>query len=121
MLSDRLRYLREKNGYTQQTIAQVLNIDRSTYTYYETGKTKPDVEVLKKLARLYRITLDQLVDHRATLKDTSSTYKNRKNEPAPLILTNQEKKMLAVFKKLRPSQKKVILDEMVRMTMQEDS
>ena len=39
MLNERLRSLRLSMGLTQMQVAEALNIDRSTYTYYETGKT----------------------------------------------------------------------------------
>lgn len=42
-INERLRELRIKSGYTQSQIAKILNIDRSTYSYYEIGKTTPDI------------------------------------------------------------------------------
>ena len=38
-LGIRLRTFRMENGYSQSHLANVLGIERSTYTYYETGKT----------------------------------------------------------------------------------
>ena len=38
LLGMRLRKFRKENGYSQSHIANVLGIERSTYTYYETGK-----------------------------------------------------------------------------------
>ena len=35
----KIRELREKYGYTQKKMSELLGIERSTYTYYETGKT----------------------------------------------------------------------------------
>ena len=37
-IGKKLRMLREKFGYTQQHMANILNVDRSTYSYYETEK-----------------------------------------------------------------------------------
>jgi len=68
-----LKRLRLYCGLTQKQIADLLNIDRSTYTYYETGKTVPDVETLKKLSRLYYITLDTLVDSHIDLTKVKLT------------------------------------------------
>lgn len=62
MLATHLRLLREKNGLTQKQVADMLNIDRSTYAYYESGKTRPDILTIAKLARLYRISTDFLLD-----------------------------------------------------------
>ena len=41
MLGGKLRALRQKNGWTQKQIAEMLHINRSTYAYYETGATQP--------------------------------------------------------------------------------
>ena len=43
MISYWLKYYRHECGLTQQQVADRLKIERSTYTYYETGKTKPDI------------------------------------------------------------------------------
>lgn len=61
MLEKELRKLRLLNKYTQKEVAEVLNIDRSTYTYYESGKTKPDLTQLAKLARLYNVSIDRIL------------------------------------------------------------
>ncbi len=63
MINVNLKMLRNACGLTQQRIADMLNIDRSTYSYYETGKTKPDVETLIKISRIYYVTLDALVNN----------------------------------------------------------
>ncbi|QHI71044.1 helix-turn-helix domain-containing protein [Aminipila terrae] len=47
--------LRKLNGYTQQYVADYLDIDKSTYAHYEAGRRTPDVKKLKKLAELYNL------------------------------------------------------------------
>ena len=55
MLSENLRTLRKKFKLTQQEVADILGIDRSTYTFYETGKTNPSNENTKKLCDIYNV------------------------------------------------------------------
>jgi len=74
MINYNLKRLRTYCKLTQKQIADLLNIDRSTYTYYETGKTVPDVETLKKLSRLYYITLDNLVNNNIDLSKVKLTF-----------------------------------------------
>lgn len=50
-----LRLFRKEKGYTQEEVAAALGMVRSTYTYYETGKTCPNIYALHKLAQLYHI------------------------------------------------------------------
>ena len=61
LLGMRLRKFRKENGYSQSHIANVLGIERSTYTYYETGKTVPVIFDLMRLADLYDISMDSLL------------------------------------------------------------
>ena len=50
-----LKRYRESCGLTQQQVANALNVDRSTYTYYETGNTTPSVPVIIKLSKIYNV------------------------------------------------------------------
>ncbi len=61
-IGKRLKTLREFAGLNQQQIAEVINKNRSTYAYYETGTTMPSVTTLKTIAGIYNMSLDELVD-----------------------------------------------------------
>ncbi len=58
----RLRRMRELNGYTQKQLAEVMGINRSTYAYYEIGGSEPNITFLVRLARLYKVTLEQMLE-----------------------------------------------------------
>ena len=49
------RKLRKERGFTQQQVADYLNLDRSTYAYYESGRTNPNIGIVVKLAHFYRV------------------------------------------------------------------
>lgn len=59
--SEKLRSLRKDRGNTQQEIAQILGIDRTTYNKYETGKSEPDYDILGKLADFFGVSTDYLI------------------------------------------------------------
>lgn len=61
-LGARLRQFRRDGHYSQTDLGMILGVDRSTYTYYESGTTVPTIFHLQRLASLYGITLDHLVD-----------------------------------------------------------
>ena len=61
LLTKQLRYLRGYNAVTQREIADALCIDRSTYAYYELGRTEPSLLMLVRLAKLYDVTTDYLL------------------------------------------------------------
>ena len=56
-----LKGLRESKNLTQKEIASKLNIDRSTYAYWESAKTEPSIKHLIKLSKIYNVTIDYLI------------------------------------------------------------
>lgn len=60
-LSEKLKGLRKRAGLTQQQVADAVEIKRSAYAYYEIGKSSPKLPVMKKLAALYNVTVDELL------------------------------------------------------------
>lgn len=59
-----LRDLRKKHSkYSQQEMADMLNISRSTYTYYETGKSEPGQEKLKKICDILDVDFNTLLGY----------------------------------------------------------
>lgn len=119
-LSKKLRDLREKCGYTQQQIANVLNIDRSTYSYYETGKTSPDIPSLIVLANVFSVSIEELLgqEEQAPLalhdsgspKKASKLDKNFANDSHIYDLTKNEKQLICYFRAASPEIRKHILD-----------
>ena len=61
MLKDNLVMLRKMNGYSQEQIADKIGISRQAYAKWENGDTTPDVEKASALARVYGITIDELM------------------------------------------------------------
>lgn len=58
--NERIREIREDNFFTQQTIANYLNIGQRTYSDYESGKTRIPVDNLIKLAKFYDVSMDYI-------------------------------------------------------------
>ena len=56
-----IRYYREKKGYSQEQLAQLLFVTRQTVSNYETGRSRPDVKTLVKLAGLLDIDVTDLI------------------------------------------------------------
>ena len=68
----RLKTLRQRFGFTQADVAQVLGVTRSTYTYYENGTTRPDPAALGKLAHLYDLPVE--VFYQEKLEDETKLW-----------------------------------------------
>lgn len=56
-----LKKYRLECDYTQEEIARIINKTPQTYSRYETGTLKPDIDTLIKLADQYKVPLDYLV------------------------------------------------------------
>lgn len=72
--SQMLRLLRQSNGWSQREMAERLHLDRSSYAYYETGKTRPDYETLVSIAKLYRVSVDFLLGEEAPFSSTKQEF-----------------------------------------------
>ncbi|MGI6254323.1 MAG: helix-turn-helix domain-containing protein [Acutalibacter sp.] len=57
---EKIREIREDRGFTQQQIANLLNIGQRTYSDYETGKTRIPLESVIALAKFYDVDLNYL-------------------------------------------------------------
>lgn len=58
---ERIRNLRIDNGYTQQQVADYLNVRQNTYSQYEIGVLRYPVDVIMKLADFYGVSVDYLL------------------------------------------------------------
>lgn len=54
----RIRALRELANKTQQAICDVLGVDQSTWSKWESGKREPDMDVIIQFCMRFRVSLD---------------------------------------------------------------
>lgn len=85
-LGQKLHFYRTAEGYSQKAVADALDIERSTYSYYESGKTQPSLRNTLILARLYGVTMEMLVSE-DYIPDGAEEFLNRKK---PLHFTCHE-------------------------------
>lgn len=64
----RIRDIREDNGYLQQNIADMLGLYLNTYRRYETGERTIPVNLLRKLSKIYNVSLDYLTEIEEEIK-----------------------------------------------------
>lgn len=62
IISEYLQYLRKSHHYTQDDLAQRLDLSRQAVSKWETGTTIPDIEILLKLSKLYDMTVNDLLE-----------------------------------------------------------
>ncbi|MDE8735267.1 helix-turn-helix transcriptional regulator, partial [Eubacteriales bacterium DFI.9.88] len=75
--AEKLKSLRTKNGYSQEELAEALNVSRQAITKWESGKGMPDIQNLIAISDLFDVTLDSLMREEEELEtsDESSCTK----------------------------------------------
>lgn len=61
MISTKLKELRKQTKMSQEKLAEKLNVSRQAVTKWETGLGTPDIENLKAISNLFKISLDELI------------------------------------------------------------
>ena len=69
MLSENIKTIRKSKGLSQEELAVKLNVVRQTISKWELGETLPDICQSKRMAVLYRLTLDELIEFDPDLKE----------------------------------------------------
>lgn len=75
LLAQKLYYLRKVTGRTQEQVARYCEIDRSTYSYYELGRVRPNLYTLFKLAKWYHVSVDYLLSAGDFSADKQFSYR----------------------------------------------
>ncbi|MCI5735657.1 MAG: helix-turn-helix domain-containing protein [Eubacterium sp.] len=59
-----LKACRKKANMTQAQFAKTIGIKRSAYAYYESGRTRPKIETLRTIAKVYGIDVNELISNK---------------------------------------------------------
>lgn len=88
MTANRLQQLRKANGYSQDVLAEKLGISRQAVSKWERAESSPSVDNLLDLARLYGITVDEMLNtngDKVVIKTQNNTKKDIKGKLKSLI------------------------------------
>lgn len=83
MIRDKVKKARMAYGYTQEEMAVILGVDRSTYTYYETGKVDMPVKALLAVSAIFDIAIEWFF---VSDEEKPVTKKPSLKESAPMVL-----------------------------------
>ncbi|MCD8026679.1 MAG: helix-turn-helix domain-containing protein [Clostridiales bacterium] len=109
-IGQRLKKYRNACDLTQQQVADLLNINRTTYTKYETGVSEPSQDLLRKIVALFG------TDFNAILGDEDTFEEDVYDSRLPMYaLTNKEKELVASYRLLPADQKKSLYDTTKQM------
>ena len=88
---ERIRQLRIHNGYTQEELSGLLNMDRSYYSRIESGKRGCSVDVLVHLSELLDVSLDYLVFGANRCNTITAADRSRLKEDIITLIDHLEK------------------------------
>lgn len=88
-IANRLIKLRKENGYSQEQLADALNISRQAISKWERGEASPDTDNLIELAKLYGVSVDYLL---------GLDLKEEKEDPIEEVFNEESKKKQNKFK-----------------------
>ena len=77
MLGAKIYEFRKKNGMSQEILAEKLNVARQTVSNWETGETSPNPEQLKILSNIFNISIDELLDNKSFVNNSSNSSRIR--------------------------------------------
>lgn len=113
LLKDKLRALRKNRNLTQSDVGAYLNMTRQGYAHYEKGHRTPDYQTLIKLASLYQLDINELINTDTIPMELISLHdgenyninKTNKNDEIHISirLNDDERKLISIFRMLTDS------------------
>ena len=74
-----LKHLRKNKELSQQEIADIFHIDRSTYAKYEASQSQPNFDILIGLADFFDVSIDYLLGRPQYCNRHARYIKNKKD------------------------------------------
>ena len=74
--SEKLQLLRKEKGYSQEQLADLLEVSRQSVSKWESGTTYPEMDKLLAICKIFNITLDDLTNDEVTKNDIQEKKKN---------------------------------------------
>ncbi len=100
-LGQRIKQIRESLGLSQQTLAEKLGISRPSISQIENGERKVSAEELKKLAAIFNLSVDALMDPdkepQIVIRESRQVYGS---EAAPRMRINVPQKNIKKFREV---------------------
>ena len=118
---ERLKQLRKGGSLTQSALAEALGIDRSTYAYYETGKTSPDLDTLCRMAAMFQMSVDELLGKEVPIVTMfrDNPFRLKEEEEYQFAYLTREEQILILQYRQLASQDKRAINEQVRKHLED--
>ncbi len=104
--NNKLYELRKQKGFSQEELANRLNVSRQTVSKWEVGDSTPDMEKLIAISDLFGISLDELILDKSPTPPTvvqsakSEVYSEIKTDIKEKVLTDSNRKKVRKWLKI---------------------
>ncbi|MCM1286090.1 MAG: helix-turn-helix transcriptional regulator [Acetobacter sp.] len=115
MVAYALKSLREKANLKQEEVAMAIGRTRSSYGFYESAKVMPNIEILEKICRLYRVPMSTFNFDTDTIKATVPEYEledDKKSDMKFEDLSELEKKIFLKLRTMRREDKVSLFNDL---------
>lgn len=79
-LGNSLFHARKNSGMTQEEVAEQLGVSRQTISKWETDETLPDIRQSKRMALLYKVSLDELINFDVNVREIEQCIERTSEE-----------------------------------------
>lgn len=115
-LSENIRYLRLKKGFSQEYVADKLGYKSfTTIQKWESGVSEPPIKKLQELSNLFDVDIDDMTKQHLSLEyEKISCMSNNSSESTEeaFVLSKPEKRLISDFRELNPQGQDYILQTM---------
>ena len=95
VIASNIKRLREAGGFTQESVSNYLNVNRSAYANYETGARELPLHLMEKLADLYGCEMYDLFSEDVDVVNTMLATAFRVD-----TLSREDMEQIAAFKRI---------------------
>jgi transcriptional regulator with XRE-family HTH domain len=97
-LADNIRTIREDKNLKQIEVATHIGVDKSAYSKIEKGTRALTVDELQKMAQLFGLTTDQIINHEGSIPQEVVIEDKTASEQLRLIAELEEEDKQTIFK-----------------------
>lgn len=83
--NEKLQSLRKQKGITQEELADTLFVSRTAVSKWESGRGYPNIESLKAIAKLFSVTIDELLSSDELLNIAEADTKQKEKHIRDLV------------------------------------
>ena len=99
ILADKIIELRKKNGWSQEELAEKLNVSRQSISKWEGAQSVPDMNRIIAMSQIFGVSTDVLLKDELELAPSqSSEYTYESDEPAPRVVTMEDAQSFLEYK-----------------------